>query len=140
MRKLLLLVPLLLLIGCKDPYGACVKADADIAQAVNAGLATVTQLNQQGLITNTEALNVAGYFEFVNQGDEAFGTCAQAAHKAPGAGVYTACVTTFNTTLNNPAKLALIHVNNPNASATINAIVAGFNTAVTALSTALGGK
>ena len=134
------LLAIVALCGCKDPYGACVKADADIGQAISAGLATVTQLQQQGTITKQEALNVAGYLEFANQGDEAFGTCAQAAHTSPKAGAFTTCATTFNTTLNSPAALQLVHVSNASASQTITTIVTGITTGLTALLAGLGGS
>lgn len=130
----------LVLAGCKDPYGGCAKAGADIAQGVSAGLSTVSSLQQQGQITPAEALNVANYLEFVNKGDEAFLACVQTAHTGGNKpGTYTSCVNTFNSTLNTPTELALIRVNNPQAEATVNAIVTGFTTATVAIQSQLGG-
>lgn|SRR5690348_2070220 len=143
MKKLAVLAALgfcIAIAGCKDPYGGCAKAGADIAQGVSTGLATVASLQQQGEITSAEALNVAGYLEFVNKGDEAFLSCVQTAHiNGNKPGTYTACTATFNTTLNTPAELALVKVGNATASATINTIVTGFSTAVTLIQTQLGG-
>lgn len=130
----------LALCGCKDPYGGCAKAGADIAQGVSAGLSTVSSLHQQGEITSAEALNVAGYLEFVNKGDDAFLACVHTAHIGGNKpGTYTACVTTFNQALNTPSELALVKVSNAQATTTINAIVTGFNTAIVAIQSALGG-
>lgn len=145
MKRLLLFLTLLAIVpfvsGCKDPYGACVKADADIAQAISSGFVTVSQLQQSGLISPQEALNVANYLEFANQADAAFGTCAQTAHTAGSrAGAFTACATTFNTALNNPTQLALLHVSNPKASQNVTTIVNGITTGVSAVITALGGS
>lgn len=127
--------------GCKDPYGTCIKADSDIAQGVSSAFATIQQLQSQGLISAAEAVNVAGYFEFANQADEAFGVCVQAAYVAGStAGAYTACASTFNTALDSPAELALIHVSNPTTQAKINTMVTGISTGVSLVITALGGK
>ena len=141
MRKMFLAVTLTLtLAACSDPYGACVKADADIASGISAGLKTVAQLQQQGTISTLEALNVAGYLEYANQADEAFGKCAQTAHTAGSkAGAFTACANIFNATLNNPTELALIHVSNSSASQTINTIITGLTTGVSGVIAALGG-
>jgi hypothetical protein len=145
MKKALLglALPLLAvcLVGCKDPYGACAKAGADIAQSVSSGFQTVTQLQQTNLISSQEALNVDGYLEFVNKADEAFLSCAQTAHTAGNvAGSFTACATTFNTTLNNPTELALLHVSNTTASQDVSVIANGVTTAVSAVIAALGGS
>lgn len=130
----------LMLAGCKDPYGGCAKAGADIAQGVSAGLATVTSLEQQGEITPSEALNVGNYLEFANKADEAFLTCVSVAHTSGNKpGTYTACVSTFSTTLNTPAELALVKVSNTTASTTINTIVTGFTTATALIQSQLGG-
>lgn len=141
MRKLFLVMALVLtLAACSDPYGACVKADADIAQGISAGLKTVTQLQQAGTISAAEALNVAGYLEYANQADEAFGKCVQAAHTAGSkAGAFTGCANIFNSTLNNPAQLALVHVSNSSAAQTISTIITGITTGVTGVIAALGG-
>jgi hypothetical protein len=144
MRQRLAVLPLLTLLlvisGCKDPYGASAKAGADVAAGVTQGLNTVQQLQVQGVITAQEALNVAGYLEFANKADEAFLSCAKTAHtNGDKPGTYTACAQVFNTTLNNSQQLALIHVGNTNASQTITTIVNGITTGVTALETALGG-
>lgn len=139
-RAFLVLAIAFALVGCKDNYGACAKAGADIAQGVASGLSTVQQLQAQGEISAAEALNVAGYLEFVNKGDEAFLTCIQTAHMGGNKpGTYTACVTAFNTTLNTPAELALIKINNATASATINTIVTGFTTGLALVETNLKG-
>jgi hypothetical protein len=127
-------------VGCKDPYGASVKAGNVIAASVTAGLQTVASLQQSGTITTQEAISVAGYIDFVNKGDEAFLTCAASAHAAPKTpGAYTACATTFAGVVNNPQNLLLIKVSNPSAQGTISTIANGFATAVTAISTSLGG-
>jgi hypothetical protein len=126
--------------GCRDPYGGCAKAGADIAQGVSTGLATIASLQQQGEISLAEELNVAGYLEFVNKGDEAFLTCVQTAHMDGNKpGTYTACTQAFNTALNTPSRLALLKVSNSTASATINTIVTGFTTAVSLIESQLGG-
>jgi hypothetical protein len=143
-RRLLavaLLIPLALLIsGCKDPYGASVKAGADVADGVAQGLKTVLSLQQQGTITSAEAISAAGYFEFANKADEAYLSCVSTAHaNGNKPGTYTACIQSFNTTLNNPQQLVLIHVKDASASQTITTIVNGLATGLTSLQTALGG-
>lgn len=148
MAKRLLLLPFLALlalasmgVGCKDPYGASEKAGLDIATSITGGMKTVDSLRVSGLITPVEETNILGYLEFANKADEAFVTCAQQAHTAGSkAGAYTACAQTFQTTLNNPTTLALIHVANSTASGEIQTIINGVNTGITAVITALGGQ
>lgn len=142
MRKALpVLLFCVLLIGCKDPYGACVKASADIGTGIAQGMKTVDSLRVQGAINAQEESQVLDYLEFANTADRSFLTCAQTAHTSgTKAGSFTSCATEFNTSLNDPAKLALIHVTNAQASQNISIIVNGITTGVTAVITALGGK
>ena len=141
--KRFLILPLLLclsLAGCKDPYGGASKAGQDIATSITQGMQTVSQLAGTGTVTQIEALNVLGYFEFANKADEAFLTCVSGAHAGGNKpGTYTACASAFNSSLNTPSELLLLHVVNPSASATISTVVTGLSTAVTAITTALGG-
>ena len=142
-RNIALAVALLALIplaGCKDPYGACAKADADIAGSISTGFVTVTQLQQQGLLSPQEALNVASYLEFANRGAEAFGTCINAAHAAGSkSGAYTACATAFSTKLTAPSELALIKVNNPKTQQEVSGLANAVSAGIAALTTGLGG-
>lgn len=142
MKKVLAVASLALLcISCSDPFGACVKANADIGQAISGGLSTVTNLAQSGTITHAEALNVAGYLEYANQADEAFGTCAQEAHTAGSKkGAFTACAQAFNASLNNPTELALIKVSNSQASQNIQLTITAVLSATISLIAALGGS
>ncbi len=127
--------------GCKDPYGASEKAAADIGNGIAAGMKTVDGLRVAGLISVQEETNVLGYLKFVNDGNGAFGVCAQAAHMAGSeAGSFTACAQAFSQTLNNPQELALIHVNNPQAQAEVTTIANGVTAGVSAILAALGGK
>ena len=141
MRKLLLLFTVaIVFIGCKDVYGACAKASDDIADTITQADKTILQLQQMGELTQAEALNVAGYFEFVNKANEGFQSCIATAHSGGNKpGTYTACAGIFNTTLNNPQETALIHVSDAKASATITGIVDTVQTAVTAIQSQLGG-
>lgn len=140
-RAFLALSCLLLLVGCSDPYGACEKAAADIGTGIGGGMKTVDQLRVSGLISAAEETNVLGYLKFVNDANGAFGLCAQSAHTAGSkAGAYTACANVFQTTLANPAELALIKVGNPQAQQEVQTVVNGVNTGITAVMTALGGK
>jgi hypothetical protein len=126
--------------SCSDPYGAVVKAGANIAAGITAGDNTVLQLEQSGTITKQEAVNVLGYLEFANKADEALLTCATTA-KATGSakGSFSACTTAFANTLNNPAELALIHVSNSGAQTTVTAIVNAISAGASLLATSLGG-
>ena len=142
MTKLLtlLVVSVLLCAGCTDPYGSCAKAGADIASGISQGFNTIVQLQQQGLITQAEEADVAGYLKFANDGDKAFLSCVTAAHtNGNKVGTYTACANTFNLALNTPAELALLHVNNATASTTISTIVNGLTAASKAITAGLGG-
>ena len=131
---------MLFLPACQDAYGASAKAGADIAQSITGGFNTVTQLQQQGLISKAEALNVAGYLEFANKADEAFLSCIAAAHNSGSkTGSFTACASAFNVQLNNPQELALLHISNAQASQNISIVVNGVTTAVTAIITGLKG-
>lgn len=128
------------LTGCKDPYGACAKAGADIASAISVGMNTVQGLASQHIITATEAENVLGYLEYANKGDEAFLSCIASAHATPSkSGAFTTCANVFNLTLNNPQQLALIRVSDTSASQTVSTIVQGLTTAVTAIVAGLKG-
>jgi hypothetical protein len=127
--------------GCKDPYGACVTASSAIAQSVATGMQQTFNLQKQGIISPQEESNILDYFEFANKADATFLTCAQEAHtNGSKAGTYTGCATTFNTSLNNPTQLALIHVSNSTAtqdiSLAVNTLIAG----ITTLEAALGGS
>ena len=137
--KRVLLVAVLFLAACSDPYGACVKAGADIAAGISGGFNTVVQLQQQGTISAPEALNVAGYLKFANDADKVFLTCTQAAHTTSKAGAFTSCAQAFATQLNNPQETALIHVGNASAQATVNTVINGITTGISTLETALGG-
>lgn len=141
MRKLgPVLILCCFLLGCKDPYGACVKASADIGTGIAEGMKTVDSLRVQGLISAQEESNILGYLEFANTADKAFLTCAQAAHTSGSkAGSFTACATAFTTQLNNPSELALIRVSNAQAEQDVTVIVNGVTTGVAAVLTALGG-
>lgn len=138
--SVLLLLCCTLTLGCKDPYGACVKAGADIGAGIGQGMHTVDQIRQQGLISTAEESNVIGYLEFANKGNEAFLSCASTAHNLGNkAGSFTACANGFNVSLNSPAELAMIKISNPSASQQISTIINGVTTGVTAVVTALGG-
>lgn len=140
-RTLLALGLIFCLAGCSDPYGACVKAGADIATGISGGAQTVVQLEASGLITQAEELNVLGYMKFANDADGAFLNCASAANTAGSkAGTFTACAQAFNTALANPTELALIHVSNPNAQTQITTISQSIATGISTLLTALAGK
>lgn len=141
MKKLFLILPLMLVLGgCPDPYGSCAKASDDIGSSIAQGNKTLVQLQQGGEITAAEQLNVAGYLEFANKGNEAFQTCIAAAHAGGNKpGTYTACAQTFNATLNTPSELALIKVSNTQAAATISTIVDTLTTGVTVIQSKLGG-
>lgn len=145
MKRYLALVPLAVFLiaapgGCKDPYGASVKAGADIATGIGDAMKTVDTLRVSGLISVQEESNVLGYFKFANVADEAFLTCAKNVHTTPGVGSYTACAQTFTTTLANPQQLALIHVNNPDAAAQISTAVNSVTSGINLVVAALGGK
>jgi hypothetical protein len=138
--SVLLLLCCVLTLGCKDPYGACVKAGADIGAGIGQGMHAVDQIRQQGLISSAEESNVIGYLEFANKGNEAFTSCASTAHTLGNrAGSFTACANAFSMSLNNPAELALIKISNPAASQQISTIINGVTTGVSAVVTALGG-
>ena len=140
MRKFLVIPLLLLLTACSDPYGACVKAGADIGTGIGQGMHTVDQLRVAGVISPSEESNVLGYLKFANDGDKAFLVCVQAVHTAGAKGVsFTSCAQDFNTSLNNPSELLLIHVNSQVASQNISVIINGIATGISSLEAALGG-
>lgn len=144
MKKILLAalaIAVLWMAGCKDPYGGCVKAGAAIGVSIGQGMNTVANLQQQGLISATEAINIISYLEYANKADEAFLTCVATAHTSGSkAGSFTGCATVFNVTLNSPSALLLIKVNNPGASQTISTVVNAVTTGVTAVEATLGGQ
>lgn len=143
MKKLIAILALaipLVFCGCKDNYRACLEAASDIGTGIGQGMKTVNTLAEQGTISATEEANVLGYFEYANNATEAFQACVDAAHAAGSkVGSFTACASTFNTTLNTPSELALIKVADAQASTNISLIVNTAITAVTSLSAALGG-
>jgi len=140
-RKLSLLLPLLLLLsGCKDPYGSCVRAGADIAGGITTAMQTVDSIEKAGQMTATEEKNILGYLEYANKADAVFLTCVSTAHTSGSkTGTYTACATAFQNTLNNPAQLALLHVTNPTTQTTVTSLTSAIVTSVGALITGLGG-
>jgi len=129
-----------MLVGCKDNYGACEKAAADIGTGIASGMKVVDSLRVSGQITVQKETEILGYLKFANDANGAFSVCAQQAHQAGSrSGAYTACAQVFQAALSNPAELALIHVDNPQTQATVQNIVAGISAGVTAVLTALGG-
>lgn len=141
LRFAVLALAVMFLSGCKDNFGACEKAAADIGNGIAAGMKTVDGLRVAGAISVQEETNVLGYLKFVNDGNGAFGACAQQAHVSGSkAGAFTACATAFSQTLNNPTELALIHVNNPQAQAEITTVANGVTAGVSAILAALGGQ
>jgi hypothetical protein len=140
MSKRYILLVVLLLSGCRDPYGSSAKAGGDIASGIAAAFSTIDQLRVQQTITPTEELSVAGYLKYANDADKAFLTCVSIAHdNGNKAGTYTACAQTFNSSINTPAELALVKVNNPSASNAVNLIVNGLTAGVKAIISGLGG-
>lgn len=126
--------------GCKHPYQACLKASIDIGTGIAQGMKTVDGLRQQGIITAAEESSLLDYLEFANKSDGAFLTCADTAQTAGSkSGAFTSCATTFNTSLNNPTELALLHVSNPQASQNVTTIINGITTGVQAVIAGLGG-
>ena len=140
MKRLAVLSVLLLLIGCSDPYGACVKGGADVANGIKAAMTTVDDIHNAGLISSTEDGHILDYLKFANDADGAFLTCAATAHTAGVKGSFTACATGFSTALNNPTELALIQVGNPKEQATVTAIINGIIAGVNAITASLGGN
>lgn len=140
-RRLIPLIALcLLLAGCKDPYGGASKAGSAIGVSITQGMQTVSALQMAGTISPTEALNTLGYFEFANKADEAFLSCVAGAHaEGNKVGTYTFCAEAFNSALNTPSELVLLHISDAKASQKITTIITGLSTAVTAIITGLGG-
>ena len=142
MKKIFILATaMLLLSGCKDPYGACVKSGYDIASGISTAMQSVDLAEQAGYLTAAEERNVVGYLEFANQADKVFVSCAQTVHQSKSAASsYTGCAQQFEDTLNNPANLALIKVGNATQQQNITTIVNTMLKAVGDLITGLGGK
>jgi len=141
MRKLaVLLLAIVVLAGCKDPYGACEKAALNIGNGVAAGMKTTDDLRAAGKISVQEETNILGFLKFANDANGAFGNCAQQVHASGARTGYTACASVFQVALSNPAELALIHVSNPNTQQDVMVIVNGINTGVSTLLAALGGQ
>lgn len=143
-RKILPLLAALVLAvavaGCKDPYGACVKAGNTIATGINQSMKTVDQTRSNGLITAQEETSVLNYLEFANHANGDFLRCSASAHTASKAGAFTACAQTFLNDLNNPQQLALIHVSNSTGQQEVSAVVNAITTGVSTVVTSLGGK
>jgi hypothetical protein len=141
MKKSVLIVLSILLIGCSNPYQACEKASLDIANGIAAGMKSVDSLRVAGAISTQEETNILGYLKFANDGNGAFASCAKSVHMTGyKTGAYTACAQQFQQALNNPRELALIHVSNQNSQQSVQLIITSVSTGVTAIITALAGK
>lgn len=142
MKKLFFLaVAVLFISGCKDNYGACVKAGYDIASGISTAMQSVDLAEQAGYLTAPEERNVVGYLEFANQADKVFISCAETVHTSKSAASsYTGCAQQFESTLNNPANLALIKVGNATQQQNITMVVNTMLKAVGDLIAGLGGK
>jgi hypothetical protein len=129
-----------MLLGCKDNYGACEKAAADIGTGIASGMKVVDTLRVSGKITVEKETDILGYLKFANDANGSFSVCAQQAHQAgTKGGAYTACAQTFQAALSNPAELSLVNVSDPQTQATVQNIVNSINAGVAAVLTALGG-
>lgn len=142
MKKIIVLaVAVLFISGCKDNYGACVKAGYDIASGISTAMQSVDLAEQAGYMTQAEERNVVGYLEFANQADKVFVSCAQTVHESKSkAASFTGCAQQLEDTLNNPANLALIKVGNAAQQQNITTIVNTMLKAVGDLITGLGGR
>ena len=140
MKRIALVLPLLLLMGCTDNYKACSQVGQTIATTVTSADNTVLTLAKSGSISAQDAVSLLGFFEFVNQSDESFLTCAKTAHTNGNvSGSYTACASAFIGQINTPSELALIHVSNANSQAQVQAILTGIESGITLLQSNLGG-
>ena len=141
MRKLAVLaLTVMMLAGCKNPYGACEKAALDIGNGITAGYKTIDDLRVAGKISVQEEISIAGFLKFANDGNGVFGACAQKVHSTGAKTGYTVCAQAFQQALANPTELALIHVGNPNSQQEVAAVVDEFSSGVSTLIIALGGN
>jgi len=139
-RFAVLLLTVVVLAGCKDPYGACEKAALNIGNGIAAGMNTANDLRVAGKISLQEETNILGFLKFANDANGVFGACAQQVHASGAKTGYTTCALTFQQTLSNPTELALIHVSNPDSQQNVMVIVNAINTGVSTVLTALGGQ
>lgn len=142
MRKLflLLVIPVLLLCSCADPYGTSAKLAQDVFVSVNQANTTVDNLQKQGIISPAEERNILDYTASVNTLDVVYLNCVVAAHTAGTAGGFTACAQTLAASMGNPSTLAALHISNAAHQGEVTAVAQGIVTLVTVTVTALGGK
>jgi hypothetical protein len=135
-----LILAVLLTAGCpKDPYTAAMAASLDVSNGVNDGLKVIAQLRQDGLITQAELADYAGYLGSVTTLNGTFRTSVKQVH-AGGAttkAAYVAAADTFVTNANNPAILAALHIANPQAQAKVQTFMTAIKTALDGIQTAI---
>jgi hypothetical protein len=140
MKRGLLVLLLLTLTACNDPYGVAAKLAQDVAVADNQAAVSVDQLRTQGTITPTEERAVLGYLTSINTLDGQYIGCVQVAHGSTVVGGFTKCVQALLVGIGDPTTLAALHVSNPASQAKLVAIVQAIDSLVNATSVALGGK
>lgn len=138
--KRLLVIPLLLLIACNDPYGVAAKLAQDVAVSVNQADTTIDALRVQGTVSADEERNILGYLNTLNTLDGQYIACVQVAHGQSTAGGFTRCAQTLATGIGDPNTLAALHVSNASSQEKVRAVAQGIATLVTVTITALGGK
>lgn len=130
----------LLLVGCKDPYGACEKAALNIGNGISAGMKATDDLRVAGKISVQEETNILGFLKFANDGNGTFASCAKQVHDSGAKTGYTVCANQLQTLLSDPKELALVHISNQNSQGEVMAIVEGLSGGVNTLLIALEGQ
>lgn len=131
----------LLMLGCKDPYGTAAKLYQDVSVTIGQASTTVDQFRKDGTVSVNEERVIEGYLLSLNNIDATYGACVKAAHgNASLVGGFTSCANTLNASMSNPAMLAALHITNQKAQATLTSTMQGITTLVTTAITALAGK
>jgi len=125
--------------GCKDPYGACVKASSTVATAIAQAYPAIDADRQSGLLTVSQELKFDGFLNVANTLNGQFQTCVSGVHSAKGAAAsYAGCAQTFANGVSNASELANLNIVNASEQAKITAIAQSISTGLQALITSLG--
>jgi len=127
------------MLACSDPYKDSLRVGDVITSTVPDAMKTVVDIRTAGLITKDEAGNALDYIHFVDLADRPYIQCVQDVHTSSKVGGLTSCANDFLSQLNDPAKLALIHVSESQGQAKLNVLIGTLTTGLTTLVSSLGG-
>jgi hypothetical protein len=120
MRKLIWLLPLILVSGCNTK--SLRTANYDLANAINKAAISTVQLGQQGVISASDENTILPIFYTMSQESDAITACIDNTNAGGNA---AGCITPILTAINSQAAQASLGVKTTTAQATVSTLITG---------------